>query len=221
MKPVKEMRCGGFYDAIWYLKNRTLIEFDNALGAFAGVGGFRLRQLIESFDNVVAMDIRQDYLSSITKSGSIYCKCCDSIEYLNSSFPSINFDFIHLDNPFGLFGPDSKYCEHFDCLIPAVKHLTNLGAILTYVISSPYEHDEPRNAGWIDRRRKFYGECYESMTVENLTKVYQRIIEEELKKSTSVRSTQVTVKAFPRYSKDCGDSLTDYYFLILVGDCEK
>ena len=65
------------------------------------------------------------------------------------------FDFVVLDNPQAIFGPEGRYCEHFEAL-PVVLRLLRPGAFLVFNLNwAPFNFEA--NKEWQRRRAEFYG----------------------------------------------------------------
>lgn len=90
---------------------------------------------------------------------------------------SNRFDFVVLDNPQATFGPDGKYCEHFEALM-AVLRLLRPGAFLIFNVNwAPYGFEQ--HPEWQRRRQAFYGLADTSnLSVEEfLLPFYSRLLE--------------------------------------------
>lgn len=65
------------------------------------------------------------------------------------------FDLIVVDNPQGCFGPQGRYCEHFEALEAVGPLLDGGGVVVFNVNRAPFDLD--RQAAWRARRSAFYG----------------------------------------------------------------
>jgi hypothetical protein len=65
------------------------------------------------------------------------------------------FDFIVLDNPQGVFGPQGHWCEHFEALELVPQLLRTPGVVICNVNTAPYDYDQ--HPAWRARREAFYG----------------------------------------------------------------
>ena len=65
------------------------------------------------------------------------------------------FDFVVLDNPQATFGPEDRYCEHFEAL-PIALRLLRPGAFLIFNLNwAPFNFQA--HPEWQRRRAEFYG----------------------------------------------------------------
>ncbi len=75
--------------------------------------------------------------------------------YAHGAATQDKFDFVVVDNPQATFGPDERYCEHFEAL-PVVLRLLKPGAFLIFNLNwAPFNFDA--HPLWQQRRAAFYG----------------------------------------------------------------
>lgn len=87
------------------------------------------------------------------------------------------FDFVVLDNPQAIFGPESRYCEHFEAL-PVALRLLRPNAFLIFNLNwAPFNFEA--HIEWKRRRAEFYGVGdTASLSIEDfLLPFYQRYFE--------------------------------------------
>ncbi|NUM88091.1 MAG: hypothetical protein HUU37_02700 [Bdellovibrionales bacterium] len=105
------------------------------------------------------------------------------------------FDFLVFDNPQGLYGPKSEYCEHFEALA-LVPHLMSQRAWVIFNVNwHPFNYEEKPD--WKRRRERYYGtmdtgsldmhrlaiwyrEMFETMRLRNLLSFSERRNDEYL-----------------------------------------
>ena len=64
------------------------------------------------------------------------------------------FDFIVVDNPQNLFGPEKQFCEHFE-VIPKILPLIKQGGYLVFNVNwQPFDYE--KSPDWRMRREQFY-----------------------------------------------------------------
>lgn len=98
-------------------------------------------------------------------------KNVDSIIFAADPANRERFDFVVIDNPQALFGPDDAYCEHFDIIGPAAAVLKPDGVIVFNVNIQPYDYD--LHLEWRTRRERFYGRSdTESIELSELIDFY-------------------------------------------------
>lgn len=79
----------------------------------------------------------------------------DSIQAARRPENRARFDLIVVDNPQGCFGPQERYCEHFEALETVGGLLDGGGVVVFNVNRAPFDFD--RQATWRARRSAFYG----------------------------------------------------------------
>jgi hypothetical protein len=88
------------------------------------------------------------------------------------------FDFLVLDNPQATFGPNGRYCEHFEALPIALRLLKPRAFLIFNLNWAPFNFE--MQAEWQRRRAEFYGvEDTSSLSLECfLLPFYQTYFEE-------------------------------------------
>jgi hypothetical protein len=79
----------------------------------------------------------------------------DSIQAARLPEHRARFDLVVIDNPQGCFGPEGRYCEHFDALETVGGLLDGGGVVVFNVNRAPFDFD--RQDAWRARRAAFYG----------------------------------------------------------------
>jgi hypothetical protein len=126
----------------------------SALDFFAREGDWQTMVYAREVGSLEAWEINPDFLPGLQRNlpGAIL-RIVDSYEF--GSTTDDCFDFVVLDNPQATFGPEARYCEHFEAL-PVALRLLRPGAFLVFNINwAPFNfqgHPE-----WRGRRSEFYG----------------------------------------------------------------
>lgn len=87
------------------------------------------------------------------------------------------FDFVVLDNPQAVFGPEGRYCEHFEALPVALRLLSSDAFLIFNLNWAPFNFEA--NTEWQRRRAEFYDTVNTaSLSLERfLLPFYQRYFE--------------------------------------------
>jgi hypothetical protein len=86
------------------------------------------------------------------------------------------FDFVVLDNPQGCFGPDARYCEHFDALEATFGLLSERAVVVFNVNRAPF--DFRFFPAWRALRAEYYGVAdTERLGTDFLLAFYRRLFE--------------------------------------------
>ncbi|MBL4716028.1 MAG: hypothetical protein JKX95_05285 [Bacteroidia bacterium] len=88
----------------------------------------------------------------------------DSVDaVLNGKLLRKDYNLVLLDNPYGLYGNNSEYCEHFELFPPLLNYLDDKSVIAINVIYDieVFENSQKRynklfNSDWEKRRNVFY-----------------------------------------------------------------
>jgi hypothetical protein len=147
-----------------------------ALDFFAREGDWQTIVYAREVGSLEAWEINPDFLSGLQRNlpGAIL-RIVDSYEF--GSTTDDRFDFVVLDNPQATFGPDARYCEHFEAL-PVALRLLRPGAFLIFNINwAPFNFQA--HPEWRRRRSEFYGvDDTASLSPENfLLPFYRRYFE--------------------------------------------
>ena len=95
----------------------------------------------------------------------------DSIHALATEDDLDRYDFVAVDNPLTIFGPDGRYCEHFEVLPHLHRVLAPRAVVLLDLVPRPYgARQQPE---WMARRSAFYGiEDAEDVDVDVMMRHY-------------------------------------------------
>lgn len=148
----------------------------SALDFFAREGDWQTVVYAREAGAIEAWEISPECLPGLQRNlpGAVV-RIVDSYAYAAQT--TDRFDFVVLDNPQATFGPEGRYCEHFEAL-PAALRLLRPGAFLIFNLNrAPFNfkaHPE-----WQRRRTEFYGVTdTASLSLEGfLLPFYQRYFE--------------------------------------------
>jgi hypothetical protein len=126
----------------------------SALDFFAREGDWQTLVYAKEVGSLEAWEINPDFLPGLQRNlPNATLRIVDSYEY--GSTTKKNFDFIVLDNPQATFGPEKRYCEHFEAL-PIALRLLRPGALIIFNINwAPFNFEA--HFEWRRRRSEFYG----------------------------------------------------------------
>lgn len=152
----------------------------SGLECFARDGRLYTRFLRRYVEELEAWDIDSAYKSAFEANVSAArFECCDSIERLATSPDSSRkFDVISIDNPLGCYGPERRYCEHFEAIGSLACRLEPRAAIIFNVVRKPFNlHRDPQ---WQERRATFYGiDSTEDISISFLEDFYTALLERQ------------------------------------------
>lgn len=125
----------------------------SALDFFAREGDWQTVVYAKEVKSLEAWEINPEFLPGLQrKLPGATLRIVDSYAY--GAETSQRFDFVVRDNPQATFGPNGRYCEHFEAL-PVALRLLRPGAFLIFNLNrAPFnfaEHPE-----WLRRRAAFY-----------------------------------------------------------------
>jgi hypothetical protein len=126
----------------------------SALDFFAREGDWQTVVYAREVSAIEAWEISPEFLPGLQRNlPGAKVRIVDSYAY--GAQTSDRFDFVVLDNPQSTFGPEGRYCEHFEAL-PVALRLLNQGAFLIFNLNwAPFNFSD--HAEWQHRRAEFYG----------------------------------------------------------------
>ena len=126
----------------------------SALDFFAREGDWQTVIYAREVRAVEAWEISPEFLPGLQRNlPGATVRIVDSYTY--GAHTTDRFDFVVLDNPQATFGPEGRYCEHFEALPLALRLLTP-GAFLIFNLNwAPFNFEA--NKEWQLRRAEFYG----------------------------------------------------------------
>lgn len=170
-------------------KGEPLNDFD-ALEFFAREGNWQTTKYYPHVRSLHAWEVDPQYLKALNDNlPSAQVRIGDSFRL--SKLPEYQkyFNFIVLDNPQSIYGPNGEYCEHFEaieCALPLFKDSNNLHLVFN-VNSNPFGYKDQKD--WQHRRNLFYGrqDC-SSLNLDSTMGVYRNYFD---KRSFSVLESRV------------------------------
>lgn len=148
----------------------------SALDFFAREGNWQTVVYAREVGAIEAWEISSEFLPGLKRNlPEATVRIVDSYAY--GAQTTARFDFVVLDNPQSIFGPDGCYCEHFEAL-PVALRLMKPSAFLIFNLNwAPFNFDA--HPVWQHRRAEFYGvENTATLSLESfLLPFYQRYFE--------------------------------------------
>jgi len=132
------------------------IQDFSALDFFAREGDWQTVVYAKEVKSLEAWEINPEFLPGLQRNlpGAVLRVVCS---YAYGEETSDRFDFVVLDNPQATFGPNGRYCEHFEAL-PVALRLLKPGAFLIFNLNwAPFNFAE--NLEWQRRRAAFYAQA--------------------------------------------------------------
>lgn len=125
-----------------------------ALDFFAREGDWQTIVYAREVGSLEAWEIDPGFLPGLQRNlPGATLRIVDS--YAHGVITEDRFDFVVLDNPQAIFGPDGRYCEHFEAL-PVALRLLKPGAFLIFNLNwAPFNFSA--HPEWQRRRANFYG----------------------------------------------------------------
>lgn len=125
-----------------------------ALDYFAREGDWQTAVYANEVGSLEAWEINPDFLPGLKRNlPGATLRIVDSFDYgLNTND---RFDFLVIDNPQAIYGPDDRYCEHFEALPVALRLLRPDAYVIINVNWSPFNFKAYPE--WSRRRSEFYG----------------------------------------------------------------
>lgn len=126
------------------------------LELFAGDGRRQVQHYIDRLASLELWEVDEDLSARLRNNfPAARVRQTDSIVSIASGEGLDRYDFVAVDNPLGTYGPDDRYCEHFD-VVPTVHRLLRSPAVvLLNLVPRPYgASKQPR---WMTRRSTYYG----------------------------------------------------------------
>jgi hypothetical protein len=126
-----------------------------ALEVFAREGDWQTIAYADEVKSLEAWEINPVFKNGLRKNlPKAKIKITDSIKEIKKKEHFDKFDFIVVDNPQNCYGPNSKYCEHFDVIPDICRLLNKKGIIIFNINKNPFNFKRfPR---WQEMRAKFY-----------------------------------------------------------------
>ena len=134
---------------------KTDISDFTALDFFARAGDWQTKYYAEKVRKVYAWEVDPDFevqlRSNLPKSAEVTIGDSFALSREREGL----FDMVVLDNPQGCYGPDNKYCEHFEALPLALKCLKVGGGIIIFNVKvQPFNYQN--KLLWKSKRNSFY-----------------------------------------------------------------
>ena len=125
-----------------------------AVDFFAREGDWQTVVYAREVGSIEAWELNPEYLPGLQRSlPGATVRIVDSYAY--GAQTTDRFDFVVLDNPQATYGPEGRYCEHFEAL-PIALRLLRPGAFLIFNINwAPFNFEA--HPEWRRRRSNFYG----------------------------------------------------------------
>ncbi len=125
----------------------------SALDFFARAGDWQTVVYAREVGTMEAWEISSDFLSDLQQNlPRATVRIVDSYAYGSRTID--RFDFVVLDNPQGIFGPEGQYCEHFEALPVALRLLRPDAHLIFNVNWAPFDFEAQTE--WQYRRAEFY-----------------------------------------------------------------
>lgn len=125
-----------------------------ALDFFAREGDWQTVVYAREVGTLEAWEIDPDFLPGLQCNlPGATLRIVNSYEY--GSTTDDRFDFVVIDNPQATFGPDERYCEHFEALPIAVRLLRPSAFLIFNINWAPFNFEA--HPEWKRRRSEFYG----------------------------------------------------------------
>lgn len=143
-----------------------------ALDFFAREGDWQTVVYAKEVGSIEAWEINPEFLPGLRRNlPGATVRIVDSYDY--GTRTQDRFDFVVLDNPQATFGPDDRYCEHFEALPVALRLLKSDAFLIFNMNRAPFNFDaHPR---WQQRRGAFYGvDVTSSLSVEDFLLPFYR-----------------------------------------------
>jgi hypothetical protein len=150
-------------------------DIGQAVELFAKDGSYFSRYLLPHCTKLTGIDIEPAFRRAFEGIGrNAEFRCGDSHQLLDDSRwqPDGGFSLVSIDNPLGVFGSSSQYCEHFDILEKALGSASGEGAMIFNVVATPYDYDAASNSLWRERRQRYYGVKADHLTVKFMSEFY-------------------------------------------------
>jgi len=139
----------------------------HALDFFARAGTWQTQVFATKVDHLTAWEIDPQYESALHRNlpGDADIRIGDSFGFaqgFRGQLPA--FDLVVFDNPQGIYGPNGRYCEHFEA-ITRVRDLLRtapVGVVICNVNRDPF--DAQKHPRWMERRELFYNYPHDTYT---------------------------------------------------------
>lgn len=97
-----------------------------SLELFAGDGKMQAAHYVDRLASVELWEVDGDRCSDLrTRFPHAHVRETDSIQAVEMDSARRRCDFVAVDNPLGLYGPDDRHCEHFEVL-PVLYRLSKM-----------------------------------------------------------------------------------------------
>lgn len=126
-----------------------------ALEFFARAGDWQALAYADRVASLEAWEIDARYEARLrTNLPRATVRIVDSVVFAARAENQGRFDLVVLDNPQGCFGPNARYCEHFEALEASFALLAGRGVLVFNVNRAPF--DFRLFPAWQARRSDFY-----------------------------------------------------------------
>ena len=126
----------------------------SALDFFAREGDWQTVVYAREVGSLEAWELCPEFLPGLQRNlPGATLRIVDSYDY--GLRTSDRFDFVVLDNPQGIFGAESRYCEHFEALPIALRLLKQHSFLIFNLNWAPFNFE--LHPEWWRRRSEFYG----------------------------------------------------------------
>ena len=127
----------------------------DALEFFAREGDWQTKEYAGKVKTVEAWEVNPNFENGLKKNlPDAVIRIGNSFELARDDMNKGKFDFIIIDNPQCLYGPNNEYCEHFEALELVPFLLKERGIVMFNINSNPFDYD--KHPEWQKRRNEFY-----------------------------------------------------------------
>ncbi len=165
------------------LQNRNFpLNESHALEFFAREGDWQTQVYSDKVRSLEAWEIDPKFEAGLKANlPKAKIRITDSFQAAKEKENLNHFDFIVLDNPQGLYGNNSEYCEHFEALSTALPMLKKDGVLIFNINWAPF--DSEKHPEWMKRRSNFYeSENASHFTIDFLLSFYKNYFEKRNRK---------------------------------------
>lgn len=142
--------CEKLKKTTYQLGNMTALEF------FAREGDWQTIVYADKVKALYAWEIDQKFEKALRKNlSNAEVTIGDSFVLAQKAQFARRFNMIVFDNPQGLYGESSQYCEHFEALETVKNLLSEQGIVIFNINHKPFNFDKQKE--WQHRRENFYG----------------------------------------------------------------
>lgn len=154
------------------IKSGFDLSCKDALEVFGRKGDWHTVDYADGIRSLEVWEIDSEHNTDLRRNlPNAVVKNVDSIQFSREPQNVGRFDFVVIDNPQALYGPNNEYCEHFDVLESGCAMLRPGGVLVFNVNIRPYDFE--KHPEWKRRREEFYGKPdTASLSLEELLEFY-------------------------------------------------